>query len=37
MVANNIGPDHMRHYVASDLDLLSMTFYGIPSKRELMS
>ena len=35
MLANNVDPDQMPHYVASDLGLhcLSRPFYGFPGKK----
>ena len=37
MLANNVDPDQMPHYVASDLGLhcLAMTFYRFPGKNGL--
>ena len=34
LLANNVDPDQMPHYVASDLGLhcLPMSFYGFPGK-----
>ena len=36
-ISNNVDPDQMPHYVASDLGLhcLPMTFYGFPGKTGL--
>ena len=38
MLANNVDPDQMPHYVASDLGLhcLSRHFYGFPGKKGLI-